>query len=263
MSCSVPRIPLVLARLRSRAAAGPSLDGGTPAGRSDEGGRRGRRRTCRRRARSRRSRCRSSRRGGRRSGGALPAGADGARVEVCADRACTRAVTSFDASGDHGAPPDDLPAGRRLLAPARDAPPAQSGRSDERDVGARRPAAVGAACRRRGARCSTRTATATATSSWATPTRSPPPSTSTCTTAARGARRRPPSSSCRRAAPVVRLRGLDRERGRRRRRRLRRSARRLSPRGRPSTSTAEGRRASPIRRRRCSPGPRSRASARR
>lgn len=41
----------------------------------------------------------------------LPAGADGARVDVCADRACTRAVTSFAASGNHGAPPDDLPPG--------------------------------------------------------------------------------------------------------------------------------------------------------
>jgi hypothetical protein len=41
----------------------------------------------------------------------LPAGADGALVEVCADRACTRAVTSFTASGDQGAPPEDLPTG--------------------------------------------------------------------------------------------------------------------------------------------------------
>jgi len=42
---------------------------------------------------------------------ALAPGSDGARVEVCADRACTRLVASFDASGDHGAPPDELPSG--------------------------------------------------------------------------------------------------------------------------------------------------------
>jgi hypothetical protein len=41
----------------------------------------------------------------------LAAGSDGARVEVCADRACTRVVASFDAAGDHGAPPADLPPG--------------------------------------------------------------------------------------------------------------------------------------------------------
>ena len=41
----------------------------------------------------------------------LAGGAEGARVDVCADRACTRPVTSFDATGDHGAPPVDLPAG--------------------------------------------------------------------------------------------------------------------------------------------------------
>jgi hypothetical protein len=41
----------------------------------------------------------------------LPAGADGARVEACADRACSAVESSFDATGDHGAPPADLPAG--------------------------------------------------------------------------------------------------------------------------------------------------------
>jgi hypothetical protein len=41
----------------------------------------------------------------------LPQGADGARVDVCADRACSTLVTSFDGAGDHGAPPADLPPG--------------------------------------------------------------------------------------------------------------------------------------------------------
>ena len=41
----------------------------------------------------------------------LPQGADGARVDVCADRACERLLATFDAAGDHGAPPTDLPAG--------------------------------------------------------------------------------------------------------------------------------------------------------
>jgi hypothetical protein len=41
----------------------------------------------------------------------LSEGADGAVVDVCADRACSRVVASFAAAGDHGAPPVDLPAG--------------------------------------------------------------------------------------------------------------------------------------------------------
>jgi hypothetical protein len=41
----------------------------------------------------------------------LPQGADGARVDVCADRACGRVLASFDALGDHGAPPAELPPG--------------------------------------------------------------------------------------------------------------------------------------------------------
>lgn len=41
----------------------------------------------------------------------LPSGADGARVDLCADRACERLLVTFDAAGDHGAPPVDLPAG--------------------------------------------------------------------------------------------------------------------------------------------------------
>lgn len=42
---------------------------------------------------------------------ALAPGSDGARVEVCADRACTRLVATFDVRGDHGAPADELPSG--------------------------------------------------------------------------------------------------------------------------------------------------------
>lgn len=42
---------------------------------------------------------------------ALPAGTTGARVELCADRACGRVVASFDAKGTSGAPGADLPAG--------------------------------------------------------------------------------------------------------------------------------------------------------
>jgi hypothetical protein len=41
----------------------------------------------------------------------LPQGADGARVDVCADRGCTRPLASFDAPGAGGAPPADLPPG--------------------------------------------------------------------------------------------------------------------------------------------------------
>ncbi|HEY6460685.1 MAG TPA: hypothetical protein VIY73_11060, partial [Polyangiaceae bacterium] len=41
----------------------------------------------------------------------LSSGTDGARVEVCADRACTRLVTSFEATGTQGAPGVDLPPG--------------------------------------------------------------------------------------------------------------------------------------------------------
>ncbi|MFO0649968.1 MAG: FG-GAP-like repeat-containing protein [Polyangiales bacterium] len=42
---------------------------------------------------------------------ALAAGSDGARVDVCRDRACATVVTTFDISGATGAPPADLPAG--------------------------------------------------------------------------------------------------------------------------------------------------------
>ena len=42
---------------------------------------------------------------------ALAAGTDGARVEICRDRACTILITSFDAAGPSGAPAADLPAG--------------------------------------------------------------------------------------------------------------------------------------------------------
>ncbi|MGD0528838.1 MAG: VCBS repeat-containing protein, partial [Polyangiaceae bacterium] len=41
----------------------------------------------------------------------LPSGVDGARVDLCADRACDRPLTSFDATGDHGVPPAALPRG--------------------------------------------------------------------------------------------------------------------------------------------------------
>jgi hypothetical protein len=41
----------------------------------------------------------------------LAAGSDGAFVEVCADRPCSRAITTFTASGDHGGPAGDLPPG--------------------------------------------------------------------------------------------------------------------------------------------------------
>lgn len=41
----------------------------------------------------------------------LAPGTDGARIEMCLDRACTRVVTTFDASGGAGSPPQDLPAG--------------------------------------------------------------------------------------------------------------------------------------------------------
>jgi hypothetical protein len=41
----------------------------------------------------------------------LGAGSDGARVEVCADRACARVLTSFDVHGANGAPAGALPAG--------------------------------------------------------------------------------------------------------------------------------------------------------
>lgn len=42
---------------------------------------------------------------------AVADGSDGARVEVCADRACTRVVAAFDGAGDHASPPVDLPSG--------------------------------------------------------------------------------------------------------------------------------------------------------
>ena len=41
----------------------------------------------------------------------LPSGADGARVEVCADRACTVIESAFDRIGSSGAPPVPLAAG--------------------------------------------------------------------------------------------------------------------------------------------------------
>jgi hypothetical protein len=41
----------------------------------------------------------------------LADGSDGARVEACADRACTRVLMAFDATGDRGAPPAELPPG--------------------------------------------------------------------------------------------------------------------------------------------------------
>jgi hypothetical protein len=41
----------------------------------------------------------------------LVPGTDGARVDVCRDRACASIVTTFDASGSSGAPSVDLPAG--------------------------------------------------------------------------------------------------------------------------------------------------------
>jgi hypothetical protein len=41
----------------------------------------------------------------------LAEGSDGARVDVCRDRACTEVSASFTAAGDHGAPSSDLPAG--------------------------------------------------------------------------------------------------------------------------------------------------------
>jgi hypothetical protein len=41
----------------------------------------------------------------------LEGGATGARVEVCADRACGRVLTSFDVTGSSGAPPSALPPG--------------------------------------------------------------------------------------------------------------------------------------------------------
>jgi hypothetical protein len=42
---------------------------------------------------------------------ALAAGTDGARVEVCRDRACATVAATFDVTGTTGAPPANLPAG--------------------------------------------------------------------------------------------------------------------------------------------------------
>ena len=42
---------------------------------------------------------------------ALAAGTDGARVDICRDRACTKPLVSFDAAGASGVPPRLLPAG--------------------------------------------------------------------------------------------------------------------------------------------------------
>jgi hypothetical protein len=41
----------------------------------------------------------------------LADGSDGARVEICRDRQCTRMVTTFDAKGSSAVPPNDLPIG--------------------------------------------------------------------------------------------------------------------------------------------------------
>jgi hypothetical protein len=42
---------------------------------------------------------------------ALPSGADGAHVEICVDRACTKIVATFDATGSHGKPSAKLSPG--------------------------------------------------------------------------------------------------------------------------------------------------------
>jgi hypothetical protein len=42
---------------------------------------------------------------------ALPASADGARIELCRDRACSSVIQTFDAQGTHGVPTTDLPPG--------------------------------------------------------------------------------------------------------------------------------------------------------
>ena len=42
---------------------------------------------------------------------ALPAGAEGARIDLCRDRGCSRVVTSFTAAGDSGRPPNPLSPG--------------------------------------------------------------------------------------------------------------------------------------------------------
>ena len=49
----------------------------------------------------------------------LAAGSDGAHVRVCRDRACATPVASFDATGSTGAPANDLPTGRAVLARLR------------------------------------------------------------------------------------------------------------------------------------------------
>jgi hypothetical protein len=41
----------------------------------------------------------------------LADGTEGARVEICGERACHRVLASFDAAGDEGTPSDDLPTG--------------------------------------------------------------------------------------------------------------------------------------------------------
>jgi hypothetical protein len=41
----------------------------------------------------------------------LAAGTDGARVEICRDRACTMVLTTFDVTGSNGQPPSDLSPG--------------------------------------------------------------------------------------------------------------------------------------------------------
>ncbi len=41
----------------------------------------------------------------------VPSGADGARVQICADRACARTLATIDSPGNSGQPPADLPSG--------------------------------------------------------------------------------------------------------------------------------------------------------
>jgi len=41
----------------------------------------------------------------------LTSGTDGAQIQICRDRACSNLVATFETSGDHGAPPAELPSG--------------------------------------------------------------------------------------------------------------------------------------------------------
>lgn len=70
----------------------------------------------------------------------LPAGTEGARVQVCRDRACTREVTTFDATGMSGMPSCDLPTGVlfwRLFGLARGTVDARPSATWEFSVGVR------------------------------------------------------------------------------------------------------------------------------